>query len=323
MVQKLFFESFDGKNICWRKLDTGNQTGRALVLFHGLGQDYFHYMNLFSTDSEYSSWFDTIYAIDFRGHGDSYKKYQDRVYFGEFSDVIQDAQIWIKNIVVPQSNGKQLFLFGHSFGGAVALPILSKNPEVFKKAILSAPCIDTKLGPLEILDFDFLVKKKIPTPYFVAKMMEIPVRIFGLEEKPIANEFVWKTLTQWDVPYDKAIGPAKYDIRDRQFYEMSMNHYREVNLHRSGMYNLSNKAAMTLLRTKEFGSRHSKNIKTETLCFLSEYDYFVYNDYAIELFKRNKNIRTFVVEGSESHNVFMDSQRSSDLIRNEMRKFVL
>ena len=322
MIQKFFFNSFDDKKICWRKLETGHQTGRALVLLHGLGQDYFHYMNLFANDPEYKSWFDTIYAIEFRGHGESYKKYDDRVHFGDFSDVENDTRIWLETIVSSDSVGKELFLFGHSFGGSVAISILAKKPNLFKKAILSSPCIFPKLAPIELFDFQYFVKKKIPTPHLFARIMEIPVRILKLEEEPIANKIIWKSLLNWDVPYHKTTGSTKYDIRDKIAYESSLNHYTSVNLKKSCMYGTTNKVGIFLLNSRKICSEYSKKIKTETICFVSEYDYFVYSDYTINLFKTNKNIKTFVIEGCESHNVFLDSEKSSSQLRTLMRDFI-
>lgn len=83
----------------------------------------------------------SVLTFDQRGHGRSYRSAQVKVtHIDRFSQYVSDLEAvlgaWGEKLKQP------LYLFAHSMGGAVAMLYMQKHPNVFKKAVLSAPMVD-------------------------------------------------------------------------------------------------------------------------------------------------------------------------------------
>ena len=89
-----------------------------------------------------------VFIVDHRGHGQSYRRNPDdpqTVSVRLFEDYVQDLNCFIESIVRPHANGLPLYLYAHSMGGAIAIQYLQTYPDVFDKAVLSAPMVQAQM----------------------------------------------------------------------------------------------------------------------------------------------------------------------------------
>ena len=79
-----------------------------------------------------------VFMIDYEGHGKSDGLW---AYIENFSTIITDLQDYIKTIVNQQYVNLKTFIVGDSMGGAVAINLLRKYPDISSGCILIAPMI--------------------------------------------------------------------------------------------------------------------------------------------------------------------------------------
>ena len=94
----------------------------------------------------------SVVAIDFRGHGHSSRELDDghdaKTYIQKFESYISDTLAIYEKLVKPNSNGKPIFLYAHSMGGAVATHLVELHPEYFAGVILSCPMFGVNSGSI-------------------------------------------------------------------------------------------------------------------------------------------------------------------------------
>lgn len=131
-----FFTGTDDAQIFYEYFPVENALG-SVVILHGMSEfTKKHYeLAYYLMEQGYS-----VFLYDHRCHGQSQRltEHPDLIHVEHFSDFVQDLDIFIQRIVKPASMGP-LYLYGHSMGGAVALFYLAAHPDVFRKAVLSAP----------------------------------------------------------------------------------------------------------------------------------------------------------------------------------------
>lgn len=115
------------------------QTGRVLMILHGLGEHggrYRHLPEFLGQD------FERFYAVDQRGHGRSGGL---RGYAPSFEHFVKDLR-HVAREVEAREPGKRIYLLAHSFGGLVALSLLlGERKTPFSGAIISAPLLGVAL----------------------------------------------------------------------------------------------------------------------------------------------------------------------------------
>ncbi len=119
---------------CWKG---SANNGRALLIVHGLGEHGGRYAHL---PHHLGDTFETIYALDLRGHGRSTGL---RGYSPSFDQFVDDVLL-VANRLAPKES--KLVLLGHSMGGLIALRLLQRKKKVpFETAIISAPFLGLAL----------------------------------------------------------------------------------------------------------------------------------------------------------------------------------
>lgn len=115
----------------------------AIVLSSGRVESYLKYQELIFDlyQQGYS-----IYAVDHRGQGLSGRMTANphMGHVRRFNDYIDDFALFMQTIVLKQ-NERQLFLLGHSMGGAIGTLYLKQHPDIFTAAAFSAPMFGIKL----------------------------------------------------------------------------------------------------------------------------------------------------------------------------------
>ncbi len=120
-----------------------------ILLVHGFGEHSGRYNYLIEhlVPQGY-----VIHAIDLRGHGRSPGA---RGHINNWQDLCDDARAFIATTgptVAAQSSPLPHFLFGHSFGGLIALNYALQYPEHLQGVVVSAPLLaQAKISPLLIM----------------------------------------------------------------------------------------------------------------------------------------------------------------------------
>ncbi|MEZ2341801.1 alpha/beta hydrolase [Microcoleus sp.] len=116
----------------------------------------------------------SVFLIDYRGYGKSQ---------GEFpteSQVYEDAQLAMDYLVKQRGiNPKQIYIYGHSLGGAIAIDLALRNPEaaglIVEGSFTSArEMVDFQSGVYRIFPIDLLLRQRFDS---IAKVdrLEMPV----------------------------------------------------------------------------------------------------------------------------------------------------
>lgn len=139
-----WFTSFDGTQIYYCRYVVPNARG-SIVIAHGFTEfiEKYNEMIYYFLQAGYS-----VFILEHRGHGRSqrYLRNLEKVYVESFAQYVRDLRIFVKKIVEPYQN--EMILFAHSMGGAIGSLYLERYPDDFKKAVLSAPMIQMKVGGL-------------------------------------------------------------------------------------------------------------------------------------------------------------------------------
>ena len=124
----------DGVRIAYRSWRQGPDHAGVLVS-HGLGEHGGRYAGVARhlVPRGFS-----VCAPDHRGHGLSGGQ---RAYLGRFEEVVDDLERLRAKLEDGLFARRPVFLYGHSFGGLVALRHLQTHPGRFRGAILSAPLL--------------------------------------------------------------------------------------------------------------------------------------------------------------------------------------
>ncbi len=115
----------------------------TLVIFHGFCEfcpKYYEFV-YYALQQGFS-----VCIFEHRGHGFSPRneiinENYSVVDIDSYDTYVNDAKTVVENIAKPLAQGKPLFLFAHSMGGAIATLYLSKYTDDFTSAILDAPML--------------------------------------------------------------------------------------------------------------------------------------------------------------------------------------
>lgn len=85
-----------------------------------------------------------VWTLDWRGQGASSRLLPDPVpnHVARFGDHLDDLGLLLDRHVLPRLDGRPLVLLAHSMGGHLGAHVLARRPELFARAVLSAPMID-------------------------------------------------------------------------------------------------------------------------------------------------------------------------------------
>lgn len=141
-VEQARLESHDGLDLAYAKIIHPDNR-RAIVISNGRIESYLKYQELIFDC--YQQGF-SVYAIDHRGQGLSSRlttnPHQGHV--NKFNDYVVDFHLLVTE-VVQKNHHDELFLVGHSMGGAIGTHYLHQHPQTFNAAIFSAPMFGIRL----------------------------------------------------------------------------------------------------------------------------------------------------------------------------------
>lgn len=137
------FNSHDNKPLFYEYFLCENAKAN-IVIVHGLSEftKKFYEFTYYCLNSGYN-----VFMYDQRGHGLSFRETKDKtlIHVKNYNQYEKDLSKFIQTVVIPISD-KQIYLYSHSMGGAVAILNLAQGNSRIKKAVLSAPLIEPYLG---------------------------------------------------------------------------------------------------------------------------------------------------------------------------------
>lgn len=149
-----YFAGYDGNRLYYESYTAENPKG-CIVVAHGFTEccEKFREMFWYFLHMGYN-----VFALDHRGHGRSFRYNDDpeTVTIRRFSEYVEDLNCFVNSVVKPASAELPLYIYCHSMGGAVTVQYLQTYPQVFRKAILSAPMIAPRTagipyGPAQVI----------------------------------------------------------------------------------------------------------------------------------------------------------------------------
>ncbi|KAF5931366.1 hypothetical protein HYC85_032239 [Camellia sinensis] len=155
---------------------------KALVfLCHGYGMECSDFMR--GCGTRLASYGYAVIGMDYEGHGRSMGA---RCYIKKFNNIVNDCSNFFKSVCAQEEyRDKKRFLYGESMGGAVALLIHKKDPNVWHGAVLVAPMckISEKVKPHPVV-VNILTKveeiipkwKIVPTKDVIDSAFKDPVK---------------------------------------------------------------------------------------------------------------------------------------------------
>lgn len=141
-----YFTSFDNQKMYYEYFKVARAKA-SIIIVHGYTEFTKKYYEL--------TWYFmamgfNVFLYDVRGHGYSYRHSDDieLTHVNKYEDYVSDLDAYIRQIVLPNSSGLPLYLFGHSMGGTIAQMYISRGEALIQKTILSAPMIYPYTPPL-------------------------------------------------------------------------------------------------------------------------------------------------------------------------------
>ncbi|WP_099716567.1 MULTISPECIES: alpha/beta hydrolase [unclassified Clostridium] len=151
-----------------------------IVISHGYTEslEKYHEMIYYFLKDGYN-----VFGIEHRGHGRSGTlgiADKSQINVKDFNQYVTDFKTFMDEIVMPNNEGKKVFLYAHSMGGAIGVKFLEDYPNYFNAAILNAPMLEVNTGNI---------------PEFIAKLIvNIEVALgnggkYVLGKKPYTTEY--------------------------------------------------------------------------------------------------------------------------------------
>src|SRR3989304_812845 len=131
MVEQ-YISNGDSLNIYTQDYKPVRQVEAGIVIIHDLGDHCRRYSNIcyYFANKNYE-----VIAFDLRGHGKSQGK---RGGIKDISELFNDINLVVKQFFA-KSRGIPLFLYGHGFGGSLALNYYMKYNRFINGIIVSSP----------------------------------------------------------------------------------------------------------------------------------------------------------------------------------------
>lgn len=140
-----YINGVDNAKLYYEVYRSDNSKG-SIVISHGCGEclEKYHELTYYFLKNGYN-----VFGLEHRGHGRSGSLGivdKTQLHVKKFDDYITDFKTFMDEIVVPDSEGKKLYLYSHSMGGAIAAEFLEEYPGYFDRAVLNSPMLEINTG---------------------------------------------------------------------------------------------------------------------------------------------------------------------------------
>lgn len=188
------FRGAGGVELYMQAWQPDNAARGALLLVHGFGEhsDRYNYLVAHLIPQGYA-----VHGFDLRGHG---RSPGPRGHIQHWAELRDDVRAFVATVTTAQPR-TPCFLFGHSFGGLIALNYALQFPEGLRGVIASAPLLaQAKLSPLLILVSRVLQRIKpdfpVNTKIDVKTISRDPAEIQRYAQDPLVHSIGTPRLAQ-------------------------------------------------------------------------------------------------------------------------------
>lgn len=180
-ISEKYILSKDNIKLYYKKWQTNNDLKGSIILIHGFGEHIGRYNEWCKKFTEAGF---NIHGIDLRGHGKSNGK---RGFSPNYKSYLKDLYL-LYQIVNENSNNKPIILYGHSFGGNLAINFLLDYPTLkVDAAVISSPWLKLSFNPSFLKVFLGNIFKHI----FPKAVVKTNLPINGLtSKKDIINNYI-------------------------------------------------------------------------------------------------------------------------------------
>jgi len=269
-----YFHSFDGTQIYYESYNHPSEKA-AIVISHGFCEftRKFDEVIYYFFQAGYS-----VYMIDHRGHGYSQRAVDDwsKVYIHSYEEYVQDFHNFITQIVSKDAVHKDLVLYAHSMGGAIAALFLEQYPDIFSCAILSSPMLEIDCG-------------KTPAP--IVWLFTLYKKLVGSDEDYVSGHGAFDGIPQFED--SSCLSEARYnDVFTKRLQDKNYQTYGAT-------------CAWTLasLRGVRKLNKYAKLVKTPILLFQAGCDTTVKPGGQKKFSIKSKNTKLVVIPKSK-HEIF-------------------
>lgn len=244
-VSNGYFVSFDNQQMYYEFFKVANAKA-SIVVVHGYTEFTKKYYEL--------AWYFmsvgyNVFLYDVRGHGYSYRHIEDpqMTHVNKYEDYVEDLDCYMNQVVVPNSDGIPIYLYGHSMGGTIAQMYISSKQTPVCKTILSAPMVYPYTPPL---------------PRFVLKkLLQNEAKKFGWDGRfKFSKEF--NPEVEIENSNDLSYTRFKYNL------DIRINNIKYRNSYGSNSWTFEAVTAVEKLFNKKF----IKNVKSEVLIIIAGKD---------------------------------------------------
>lgn len=139
-----WYTGYDGARLFYFAYVKENAKGN-IVISHGFTEfaEKYNEIVYYFLQAGYS-----VFMPEHRGHGRSEREIKnlEKIHVKSFEQYVWDFHVFVNKIVKPHHRDN--YLFAHSMGGAIGALYLEKYPDDFKKAVLSTPMIQMRIGKI-------------------------------------------------------------------------------------------------------------------------------------------------------------------------------
>lgn len=253
----------------------------TVVISHGFTESAlkFHEMAWYFFQAGYQ-----VFLVDHRGHASSSRECDDEnvVHIRQFDDYVTDLHTVVTQKVKPISQGRPLYLYGHSMGGAISADYIGRYPEDFTKAVLTAPMIAANTGSF---------------PAWSAKVLAALGKFFGQAKK---MPFNYKPYDPQTDTYENAPDTSK--ARFEYYKALRQKDRRLITCAPSYSW----VGTSMKLTKKLLSEEHTSRIKIPVLLFQADNDVFVLNPPQDEFISKLAQGRLIHVPGTKHEIYFSD-----------------
>ncbi|MBQ6240633.1 MAG: alpha/beta fold hydrolase [Firmicutes bacterium] len=203
-VQDGYLTAPDGMKLHYR-YNLVPESRAAIVMIHGFCEFFgkYHELAWYFAQAGFSFFF-----LENRGHGLSGRETDqfDLVQIHSYDEYVEDAALFIREIVKPAVPDQKLLLYCHSMGGAIGTLFLEKYPEVFSAAVLSSPMHGIQLGPIK----DWMVAVMYAFKKITGKADDLSVGNSHWSGKPDYNENSGQSRARFWYQYNMRVADDAY-----------------------------------------------------------------------------------------------------------------
>ena len=265
-----------------------NNAKASIVICNGFGEyteKYYELIYYFMKEG-YS-----IFIIEHRGQGRSQRLGIDdsQVNVEKFNYYVEDFKKFIDEIVIADSNNKDLLLFAHSMGGGIGTIFLEEYTHYFRAAVLSSPMHEINTGK---------------SPKILANIISRGMKLYGKGIMYLPGQMPYRE--------EKKFPSRATSCKER--YEYAFEKIKNNNSYHSGgssalWYIESSKATRKIVK-KENASK----VKIPVLLFQAEYDMYVIPRAQNKFATYAKNCEIIHVKDSKHESYFERDEIAFDVI---------